>query len=105
VTAQGDVLTRAQIDRIKAARMTDLFENRFAGVQVTSIGGQPTLVVRGHPDPLVVIDGVPQGISQSSLWSLEPRDIEQIQILENAATIPHGPRSPWRRGRHDSDQQ
>jgi TonB-dependent SusC/RagA subfamily outer membrane receptor len=91
MTAAGDVLTRAQIDRIGASRMTELFEGRFAGVQVLTARGQSRLVVRGYADPLVVIDGVPQGDGQA-IWSLRPGDIQEIRILRDAQTISYGSR-------------
>jgi TonB-dependent SusC/RagA subfamily outer membrane receptor len=89
MTAQGDVLTRAQIVQINASRMTDLFEGHFAGVQVVPVNGRPTLMVRGQPDPLIEVDGVPLADPQS-LWSLYPRQVEEIRILKGEQTARYG---------------
>jgi TonB-dependent SusC/RagA subfamily outer membrane receptor len=91
VTAEADVLSRAQIDRIGASRMTDLFEGRFPGVQVQTARGAPRLLIRGAADPLIVIDDVPQADPQA-LWSLVPGDIEQIRILKEAGVARYGSR-------------
>lgn len=91
VTAEGDVLTGAQIEAINASRMTELFENRFAGVQVQNVGGNRILTIRGYP-ALIVIDGTPQGSDQGSLWSLRPSDAQEIRVLRDADTISYGPR-------------
>lgn len=92
LTANDDVLNRAQIDAIGASRMTELFEGRFAGVQVESARGGPVLSIRGRRDPLIVIDGVPQGDSRS-VWSLRPGDVQEIRILRDAETVSYGSRA------------
>jgi len=91
MTASGDVLTREQIDRINAQSMTDLLDGRLPGVQVVALGGRPTLVIRGLRDPLVVIDNVPLTDPQE-LWSLNPHDVERIQILKDGSAAWYGSR-------------
>jgi len=89
VTAQGDVLTRAQIEQINPSRTVDLLDGHFAGVRVVTIGGVPRIVIRGLADPLVVVDGVPLA-DPGGIWSLDPRDIEQIQILKGDEAVLYG---------------
>jgi TonB-dependent SusC/RagA subfamily outer membrane receptor len=88
-TGAGDVLTRAEIDRINPTHMADLLDGRFPGVQVVTLGGRPTVVIRGRTNPLIVVDGVPLADSQG-IWSLSPTDIEQVQILKGAETARYG---------------
>jgi TonB-dependent SusC/RagA subfamily outer membrane receptor len=88
VVAQGGVLTRSQIDRIHATRMDQLFEGRFSGVQVLRVGGEYTLRMRGA-EPLLVVDGVPASSSRQ-LFSMNPRDVDQIEILKDAAASIYG---------------
>jgi TonB-dependent SusC/RagA subfamily outer membrane receptor len=91
VAAVGDVLTREQIEKIHAARMEQLFEGRFTGVQVLRRGGELTMRIRGDGEPLLVVDGVPTS-SFRYLWGLNPFDIEQIEILKDAAASYYGVR-------------
>jgi len=69
----------------------DALQGRATGVQVLSSGipgADPTFVIRGisslnSTSPLFVIDGVPV---TSGLNTLNPRDIESIQILKDASS-------------------
>ncbi|GAB3958447.1 TonB-dependent receptor [Spirosoma harenae] len=94
----------ARIDEsiIKATPIVSLdraMQGRIAGVQVTSNsaapGGSSTIRIRGTGsvnagnDPLYVIDGFPTG----DLNSINPNDIESIEILKDAsATAIYGSR-------------
>ena len=77
-------------------------QGRVAGVQVTSTSGQPggnlTVRVRGvgsinaGNDPLYIVDGVQVAsgglsgqASQNALGSINPNDIESIEVLKDAA--------------------
>lgn len=77
-------------------------QGRIAGVQVTSTSGQPggglTVRVRGvgsinaGNDPLYIVDGVQVAsgglsgqASQNALGSINPNDIESIEVLKDAA--------------------
>lgn len=91
VAAVGDVLNRQQIEKIHATRMEQLFEGRFTGVQVLRRGGELTMRIRGDGEPLLVLDGVPTS-SFRHLWGLNPFDIEQIEILKDAAASYYGVR-------------
>lgn len=68
-----------------------LIQGKVAGLAITSATGNPddnpSIVLRGistlsnDVDPLVVIDGVPGG----SLGSLQPEDIESIDVLKDGS--------------------
>ena len=86
-----------------------LIAGKVAGVQVTSNSGAPgsgsTIRIRGGAsinasnDPLIVIDGVPLGFgnisgSPNPLATINPNDIESINILKDAsATAIYGSRA------------
>ncbi|MBL0132052.1 MAG: SusC/RagA family TonB-linked outer membrane protein [Chitinophagaceae bacterium] len=58
-------------------------------MQSGSPGSKPTVLIRGIPsfsgtDPVVIIDGVPQSLTD--LNSINPADIESINVLKDAAT-------------------
>lgn len=68
-----------------------LIQGKVAGLAITSVNGDPfsdpTIVLRGistlnnNVGPLIVIDGVPGG----SLGSLQPEDIESIDVLKDGS--------------------
>ncbi|WP_268034506.1 SusC/RagA family TonB-linked outer membrane protein [Algoriphagus sp. PAP.12] len=113
ITSYGDQSKReitGAIASVKGEVFQDLpmqsfdraMQGRIAGVQVTSASGQPggTLNVRirgvgsinAGNDPLYIVDGVQvnngglsgQG-SQNALASINPNDIESIEVLKDAA--------------------
>lgn len=113
ITSYGDQSKReitGAIASVKGEIFQDLpmqsfdraMQGRIAGVQVTSTSGQPggTLNVRirgvgsinAGNDPLYIVDGVQvangglsgQG-SQNALASINPNDIESIEVLKDAA--------------------
>ncbi len=76
-------------------------QGRAAGVLVTGVSGQPgqsaSILIRGigsisrSAAPLIIIDGMP--VSTEFLTSLNPQDIESVQILKDAsATAIYGAR-------------
>lgn len=81
----------AAIEKLKPVRIEEAIQGA-SGVNVIqsgSPGAQPLILIRGIPSysnngPLVVVDGVPQ--SQADLNSINPSDIESINILKDAAT-------------------
>ena len=108
---------------VKAAptsAISNALQGKAAGVQVTTNSGVPgagaSVRVRGtnsitaNSEPLYVIDGIPaaQGARSSDptfnpLNSIDPNDIESIDILKDAsATAIYGARGgEWRRDGHD----
>ena len=79
------------IAKLKPVRIEDAIQGA-AGVNVIqsgSPGATPLILIRGIPSyrnngPLVVVDGVPQ--SQADLNSINPGDIESVNVLKDAAT-------------------
>lgn len=82
----------ADIEKLKPVRTEEALQGRASGVNVIqtgSPGARPTVLIRGIPsfsgtDPLVIIDGVPQSITD--LNAVNPADIENISVLKDAAT-------------------
>ena len=80
------------IEKLKPVRTEEALQGRASGVNVIqngSPGSKPTVLIRGIPsfsgtDPVVIIDGVPQSLTD--LNSINPSDIESINVLKDAAT-------------------
>jgi TonB-dependent SusC/RagA subfamily outer membrane receptor len=95
----------AQIPELSASylqfyypQISQVLQGRAAGVQINeefSPGASPEILVRGtgsidkDATPLYVVDGVPQ----SSISSIDPNDIDKIEVLKDAsATAIYGSR-------------
>ena len=74
-------------------RADDALKGMAAGVNVTSVSGQPgsksQILIRGfgtinNTQPLYIIDGMPT--DQDGLESVNPYDIESIEVLKDAAS-------------------
>lgn len=82
---------KKSIELLKPVRAEEALQGQAAGVNVItsgSPGAKPSVLIRGIPsytgtDPLVVIDGVSQTLDD--LNSLNPGDIESINVLKDAA--------------------
>ena len=82
----------ADIEKLNPVRAEDALQGRASGVNVIqsgSPGSKPTVLIRGIPsfsgtDPVVIVDGVPQSLTD--LNSINPSDIESINVLKDAAT-------------------
>lgn len=105
-----------EIDKQPVANILSVLSGRVAGLQVSQVSGAPgsaiNLQLRGinsianGNDPLIIVDGIPYpsqslngiigggaGTSTSSLNSLNPHDIESIEVLKDAdATAIYGSR-------------
>jgi len=91
VTGSVTVLKPDEVSRVKATTTTDLLLGKVAGLQVTLGSGAPgssgTVRIRqgaslnASNEPLVVIDGMTEG----SLSSVNPNDIESITVLKDAS--------------------
>ncbi|GGK61097.1 SusC/RagA family TonB-linked outer membrane protein [Rufibacter glacialis] len=102
VTGAIATVKGSEIASLPTQTFDKALQGRAAGVQVVSSGGQPgggitvnirgTATINGSTQPLYIIDGVqvsPGGLSgQTSanvLSSINPADIESIEILKDAA--------------------
>ena len=92
VSGAISTIKSADIEKVSAVRVEDAIQGRASGVTVIqsgSPGAKPTLFVRGIPsfsgsDPLVVVDGAIQTLDD--LNSINPADVESINILKDAAS-------------------
>jgi TonB-linked SusC/RagA family outer membrane protein len=81
----------SDIQKLNPIRVEEALQGRASGVTVIqggSPGSKPTIAIRGIPsylgsDPLVVIDGVQQGVDD--LNAVNPSDIESISVLKDAS--------------------
>lgn len=81
----------ADIEKLKPLRAEEALQGLASGVNVIqsgSPGSKPTVLIRGIPsftgtDPVVIIDGVPQSLTDFN--SISPSDIESINVLKDAA--------------------
>jgi TonB-dependent SusC/RagA subfamily outer membrane receptor len=82
----------ADIEKLKPVRAEDALQGRASGVTVISNGSpgaKPTFLIRcitsyTGTDPVVVVDGSIQTLDD--LNSINPQDIESINVLKDAAT-------------------
>lgn len=92
VSGAVSTVKAADIEKLVPVRAEEAIQGRAAGVTVIqggSPGSKPTVLVRGIPsfsgtDPVVIIDGVPQTLTDFN--SINPADIESINVLKDAAT-------------------
>ncbi len=91
VTGAISTVASEDISKVPVLQAGQAMQGRAAGVQVTNQSGQPgdppTIRIRGvgttgNSDPLYVVDG----IVVSSIEYLNPEDIEQIDVLKDAAS-------------------
>ena len=93
VTASIAKVSAEDLEGKSRLRADDALKGLAAGVNVTSASGQPgsksMIRVRGigtinNSDPLYIIDGMPT--DQNGLESVNPYDIESIEVLKDAAS-------------------
>jgi TonB-dependent starch-binding outer membrane protein SusC len=92
VSGAISTIKSADIEKLRPVRTEDALQGRASGVSVIqngSPGSKPTVLIRGIPsfsgtDPVVIIDGVPQTLTDFN--SINPSDIESINVLKDAAT-------------------
>lgn len=92
ITGAVAVVNAEELKNVKAANFGQMLSGRAAGV-TTSTSGEPgggtNIRIRGissfsGSDPLIVIDGI-QVQGDKQLNSLNPNDIESMQVLKDAA--------------------
>jgi len=92
-------LSGEELEQVQVASFDQAIQGRAAGVYVTSNSGQPgggiSVRIRGigsinNSNPLYVIDGVIVGAGNSEtsnpLSTLNPNDIESVEVLKDAAS-------------------
>ena len=92
VTASISKVSSEDIDRVAPVRIEDALKGNTSGVTVTASSGQPgaesQVRIRGigtvnNSNPLYIVDGMPIG---GGIDYLNPRDIESIEVLKDAAS-------------------
>ena len=85
----GTFVTRAEIERIRPMRTTDLLR-RIPGIMVTpmAFGGGAEVQMRGGCEPMVIVDGmrVRQVISIDHL--AQPLELEGLEVYRSFAQVP-----------------
>ena len=92
ITGAVSVVSTTELNLVPAASVGQKLAGKAAGVTISTSGtpGDGTAIrIRGfnsltNNDPLIVIDGVPT--KDSFLNSINPNDIESIQVLKDAAS-------------------
>jgi len=92
VSGAISTIKSADIEKLRPTRVEEALQGQAAGVNVVqngSPGSTPTVLIRGIPsfsgtDPVVIIDGSPQSLVDFN--SINPSDIESINVLKDAAT-------------------
>lgn len=94
LTGSVSVVKTEEIKGIPVARIDQMLQGRMAGVDIMSTGGDPgagtSIRIRGtrsitaSNEPLYVVDGVIDGISDLS--EINPSDIQSIEVLKDASS-------------------
>ena len=92
ITGAVAVLKSDELNEVTAASFSQKLEGRVSGLNISTSGapGDGTSIrIRGissfqNNDPLIIIDGVPTTDSYNN--SLNPNDIESIQVLKDASS-------------------
>jgi TonB-dependent SusC/RagA subfamily outer membrane receptor len=85
-----------EAERSRFTRVEQMIQARFSGVQVFPKGGGYTIQIRGtgsfgsSNEPLVIIDGASR--STADLGAIDPRDVERIAVVKDAAASFYGVR-------------
>ncbi len=90
VTGAVASVSSADIDRQIVGNAAQAIQGQAAGVNITNVGEpgeEPIIRIRGigtinNNNPLIVIDGIPGG----DLNSINPNDIESVEVLKDAST-------------------
>ncbi|HPN70010.1 MAG TPA: TonB-dependent receptor plug domain-containing protein, partial [Saprospiraceae bacterium] len=91
ITGAVSSVQSKDIKALPVGSVTQAIQGRVPGVSITnggSPGSDPRVRIRGigsisiGSDPLYVVDGVPQG----ALNNIDPKDIESIEVLKDAAS-------------------
>ena len=96
VTSAISTITSEDINSVQLTGLDQALQGRVAGVQVTQNTGEPggnvSVKIRGvgsfsaGTEPLYIVDGVPMILTTGALNSINPNDIERIDVLKDAAS-------------------
>jgi TonB-linked SusC/RagA family outer membrane protein len=100
LTGAVSAVKGAELQALNTVRIDQALQGQAAGVQINSASGSPGgalnirirgLSTNGDNNPLVLVDGIPY--STDGLNSLNPSDVESINILKDAAASIYGVRA------------
>lgn len=84
------------IEKAITPRVDDALRGRIAGVNITTanteVGGDTRITIRGTGSisgtsaPLIVVDGIPIGTDADLLSSIDPNNIDSIEVLKDASS-------------------
>jgi TonB-dependent SusC/RagA subfamily outer membrane receptor len=84
------------VEKAITPRIDDALRGRIAGVNITTanteVGGDTRITIRGTGSisgtsaPLIVVDGVPIGTDADLLSSIDPNNIESVEVLKDASS-------------------
>lgn len=92
VAGATDTLRPEEQDRDTATNLSDLLDGRTAGVRVKQTANGIEVTVRGPTTinggtaPLYVLDGMPIDPRPNGTVPVNPRDVESITVLKDAAS-------------------
>jgi len=96
VTGAVSSITAKDISNLPLTGLDQALQGRIAGVQVTQNSGEPggsiSVRIRGvgsisaGTEPLYIVDGIPMTQIAGGLNSINPIDIERIDVLKDAAS-------------------
>lgn len=87
VTGSVSSVSTEEVTEVPVGNVTSTLAGQLPGLTVVQRSGEPgsnaaNLSIRGFGDPLIVVDGVPG----RSLTQLDPKSIESITVLKDAAS-------------------
>jgi len=91
-TTNDPTITSEEIEETQATRVEEILRGRVAGVRVTETNGGIRVLIRGatsihgNNEPLYVVDGIPLAHTPDGVLMINPRDVESIRVLKDAAS-------------------
>lgn len=85
-------ISSEEIENTSATRVEEILRGRVAGVRVTESEGGIRVMIRGATsfygsnEPLYVVDGMPIASTPDGVLMINPRDVESIRVLKDAAS-------------------
>lgn len=91
-TGSSATVSGKELEERPVTRVEELLKGRVAGVEVIETGNGFKVRIRGQQSmtgdsqPLYVVDGMPMTPGPDGLVSINPRDVESIEVLKDASS-------------------
>jgi TonB-dependent SusC/RagA subfamily outer membrane receptor len=91
-TGSSATVSGKELEERPVTRVEELLKGRVAGVEVIETGDGFKVRIRGQQSlsgdtqPLYVVDGMPMTPGPDGLVSINPRDVESIEVLKDASS-------------------